>query len=72
MDAVESEGVFQDESLWTHEKEDILVTMWQERPCLFSIRSPEYSDGIKRCAAIGEIVEVLGMTGTFTGPNLNF
>ena len=29
---------------WEEEREDELVTMWQERPCLFDVRAKTHSN----------------------------
>ena len=36
---------------WTDEEEDELVELWEERPCLYLISSPEYADRVKKSKA---------------------
>ena len=49
---------------WTQDKEDTLVDMWRERPCLFAVSSPEYSDRNKRQVALEEMAARLDISGT--------
>ena len=51
----------QDSSLWTQQREDELVELWRERPCLSEIKSPECM--VKKSVAIKEIAEALGFAG---------
>ena len=46
---------------WTNEKEDELVELWQERPYLYLISSPEYADQVKKSIAVKEIADVLSL-----------
>ena len=44
---------------WTLSKEDTLVEMRSERPCLYAVNTPEYSDRVKIVAALSEIATAL-------------
>ena len=48
---------------WTNEKEDELVELWQERPCLYLISSTEYADRVKKSIAVREVADELRLTG---------
>ena len=48
---------------WTNKKEDELVELWEERPCLYLISSPEYADRVKKSIAVREIADTLRFTG---------
>ena len=50
---------------WSHDNEDALVEMYQERPCLYEINSPDYTDMTLKSAAITEIAKSLNMTGGY-------
>ena len=49
--------------VWTDDKEERLIEMRQERPCLHVTISPEYCDRIKRLAAVAAIVSELSPSG---------
>ena len=53
-----------EEEAWSAETEGLLVELWQVRPCLYNISSPEYSDRSKKAAAMGEIAGQINMSGT--------
>eukprot|EP00794_Sanderia_malayensis_P018316 gene18316-20141_t len=48
--------------LWTAEKEERLVEMWQARPCLYQTNSAEYADRAKKFVALNEIASDLCLT----------
>lgn len=50
---------------WTIEEEEKLVEMWAERPCLYAIRTKEYSDRNKRQNAAREISDAVGKSGKY-------
>ena len=55
---------------WTDEEEDELVELWEERPCLYLISSPEYGDWVKKSKAVRDIIEHSKFL-SFTYPILN-
>jgi hypothetical protein len=50
---------------WSKESEQILIEMWSERPCLFAISSPEYSNRDKKEKALREISDGMGKSGIY-------
>ena len=50
------------EQAWSRESEQNLVEMWEERPCLFAIASPEHSDRALKERAVADIATNLGKT----------
>ena len=50
---------------WTLEEEEKLVEMWVERPCLYAVRTKEYSNRNKRQAAVKEISDCVGKSGKY-------
>ena len=53
------------EVVWTQEKEEELVSMWQTMPCLFDTTSPEYMNRQKRMDCIVQMVSTLEIPGEF-------
>ena len=51
-----------DEACWSDEKEENLVILWSENPCLFDIQSKDYSNRLKKEAAYQDIAAKLNMT----------
>lgn len=45
--------------------EDKLVDLWQDFPCLYDVRSPDFKNRDKREAAFANIAENLQQTGNF-------
>ena len=58
---VEEVGVSEDSATWTLEK-DLLVEVWQARPCFYIISS-DYSNRNKKAKAWAKIASELEMTG---------
>ena len=48
---------------WMTEQVVRLIDLYEERPCLYSTRSKEYSNRDKRAKAIKEISEALDVAG---------
>ena len=48
----------QSQNAWSEELEDKLVTLWQERPCLFNCTIREYSNKIVKSRAVQEIADI--------------
>ncbi|KAJ8043857.1 hypothetical protein HOLleu_11141 [Holothuria leucospilota] len=48
--------------IWTEEREDKLVEMWEQRPVLYNCASKSYSDRNARTKALEEIAEAVGTT----------
>ncbi|XP_014678952.1 PREDICTED: uncharacterized protein LOC106818790 [Priapulus caudatus] len=46
---------------WSAVKEDLLVVLWEERPCLYQPTSADYADRSKKVAALQEIAGELGI-----------
>ena len=51
------------EHRWTEERIDTLITLLDERPCLYNTKSKDYFNRERKKAALEEIAEVLGITG---------
>lgn len=49
--------------IWTEEREDKLVEMWEQRPSLYNCASKSYSDRNARSKALEEIAEEVGTSG---------
>lgn len=47
---------------WTDEKEDSLIDIWQQHPCLYDISSKSYSNRNEKQKATNEIAEKLCTT----------
>ena len=48
----------QSQNAWSEELEDKLVTLWQEKPCLFNCTIREYSNKIVKSRAVQEISDI--------------
>lgn len=44
--------------------EDQIADVWQEHPCLYDVRSPDFKNREMRDNSIQEIAEKIGTTGT--------
>ena len=51
------------ENCWTEDKEDELIEMWRDRPCLFDVGSRGYSDRTAKTRAMEEIAKRLELSG---------
>ena len=53
------------ELVWTEEREDELVVMWQNTPCLYDITDKSYSDRNVRQKALREISFAMNTSGKY-------
>ena len=53
--------------VWTDNKEERLVEMWQQRACLYVTNSPEYCDRMKRLVAVAAMASELSLSGKLYG-----
>ena len=49
--------------VWTDEKEEGLVEMWQERSCLYGTNSPDHCDRTKRLVVVAVLLSGLSPSG---------
>ena len=56
----------QSQNAWSEELEDKLVTLWQEKPCLFNCTIREYSNKIVKSRAVQEISDIHTYIGLHT------
>ena len=56
----------QSQNAWSEELEDKLVTLWQEKPCLFNCTIREYSNKIVKSRAVQEISDIHTYIHTYT------
>ncbi len=52
---------------WTTENICVLIDLYQERPCLWKTKDPEYMNSVVKLVKLQEIVDTLGEP--FTGKN---
>ena len=57
---------------WPVEMEEVLVEMWAERPCLYAVASPDYSDRDKKEKAVMEMAANIGKSGISVDFNRKF
>ena len=48
---------------WTDEKVEELITLFEEKPCLFNTKLKDYFNRDKKKKALEEIATALGVTG---------
>jgi hypothetical protein len=59
-------------SKWSVEREEQLIELWQERPCLCDIGSKDYANRMAKRKAIDEIADKLSTSGMEIAFNFMF